>query len=110
MQNPCDTPTDVEGRIPPVLKRSLNALLSQESEILRQLNSNPKLAQTFVENPASALAQMGIKVDPQLAAALKGAAGRPNPFAPKTYTLPDGSKITPSFKVSFVKHAPAKSG
>lgn len=72
------------------------------------MNSNPQLAQTFIENPAAALAQMGIKVDPQLGAALKGAAGRPNPFAPKTYKLPDGSVITPTFNVSFVKHTTAK--
>lgn len=108
MENPCDTPADMESRIPPNLKKSLNALLANESEILQQLNSNPQLAQTFIENPAAALAQMGIKVDPQLGAALKGAAGRPNPFAPKTYKLPDGSVITPTFNVSFVKHTTAK--
>ena len=27
-----------------------------------------------------------------------------NPFAPKTYKLPDGTSITPSIKVNFVKH------
>jgi hypothetical protein len=110
MQNPCDVPPEIEGRIPPHLKKGLNALLSHEAKILEQLNSNPQLAQTFITNPARALAQMGIVVDSQLAAALSGAAGRPNPFTTKTYKLPDGSKITPSMKVTFVKHNPAKSG
>jgi hypothetical protein len=110
MQNPCDVPVDIEGRIPPQLKKSLTALRSHEAKIIQQLNSDPKLAQTFVTNPAAALAQMGIVLDPQLIAALKGASGKPNPFAPKTYKLPDGTKITPSINVSFVKHKPAKEG
>ena len=110
MYNPCDVPSNIEGRIPPHLKPGLTALLSQESNILSQLNSNPQLAQTFITNPGAALAQMGIKVDPQLAAALNGAAGKPNPFTTKTYKLPDGSKITPTMRVAFVKHTPTKSG
>jgi hypothetical protein len=108
MQNPCDVPVDIEGRIPPQLKKSLMALRSQETKILEQLNSDPKLTQTFVTDPAAALAQMGITLDPQLMAALKGASGKPNPFAPKTYKLPDGTTITPSINVTFVKHDSAK--
>ena len=110
MQNPCDVPVDIEGRIPPQLKKSLIALRSQEAKILQQLNSDPKLAQTFVTDPAAALAQMGIAIDPQLISALKGASGKPNPFAPKTYKLPDGTTLTPSINVTFVKHKPTKEG
>jgi hypothetical protein len=110
MQNPCDVPVDIEGRIPPQLKKSLTALRSNEAKILQQLNSDPKLAQTFITDPGAALAQMGIAIDPQLLAALKGATGRPSPFAPKTYKLPDGTQITPSINVSFVKHKSAKEG
>ena len=110
MQNPCDVPPEIEERIPPHLKKALTVLLSHEAKILEQLNSNPQLAQTFITNPARALAQMGIAIDPQLAAALGGMESRPNPFTAKTYKLPDGSKITPSMKVTFVKHNPAKSG
>jgi hypothetical protein len=110
MQNPCDVPVDIEGRIPPQLKKSLNALRSNEAKILQQLNSDPKLAQTFITNPGAALAQMGIAVDPQLLAALKGASGKPNPFATKTYKLPDGTTLTPSISVTFVKHVSSKGG
>jgi hypothetical protein len=108
MQNPCDVPPEIEGRIPPHLKKGLTALLSQEARILEQLNSNPELAQTFITNPAAALTKMGIHADPQLIAALNGAPGRPNPFVAKTYKLPDGSKITPSIKITFARHSPAK--
>ncbi|MDA4112736.1 MAG: hypothetical protein OK474_01690 [Thaumarchaeota archaeon] len=104
MYNPCGTPTDVEGRIPPNLKKGLTALLGQEAKILEQLSSNPPLAQMFITNPGAALAKMGVTLDPELSAALRGASGKPNPFTTKTYKLPDGTKITPSFKVSFVGH------
>lgn len=109
MENPCSTPTDIESRIPPGLMKSLTALLSQEATILKQLNSNPALAQTFVTNPGAALAQMGIAVDPDLSAALKAAAGKANPFVPKTYKLPDGTSVTPSIKVTFAGHQTTKS-
>jgi len=108
MQNPCDVPPEIEGSIPPHLKKGLTALRSQEAKILEQLNSNPSLAQTFITNPAAALAKMGIAVDPQVMTALGGASGRPNPFVPKTYKLPDGSTITPSIKLTFVRHTPTK--
>lgn len=108
--NPCGVPPDIEGRIPPHLKKGLTALLSQEAKILDQLNSNPELAQIFITNPGRALAQMKVKVDPQLAAALRQVSGRPNPFTKKTYKLPDGSRITPSMKVTFMRHNPARSG
>jgi hypothetical protein len=110
VQNPCDVPPEIEGRIPPHLKKGLTALLSHEAKILEQLNSNPQLAQAFITNPAGALAKMGVPVDPQLLKALGGAAGRPNPFTAKTYKLPDGSSITPSIKFTFAKHTPSKSG
>jgi hypothetical protein len=109
MENPCDVPPEIEGRIPPHLKKGLAALRSQEAKILEQLNSNPSLAQTFITNPAAALTKMGIEVDPQVIAALGGASGRPNPFVAKTYKLPDGSRITPSIKITFVRHTPTKS-
>ena len=51
---------------------------------------------------------MGIAVDPQVMTALGGASGRPNPFVPKTYKLPDGTKITPTIKLTFVRHTPTK--
>jgi hypothetical protein len=107
MQNPCGVPPEIEGRIPPRLRKGLEALLSQEGKILDKLNSDPKLAQTFITNPALALKQIGVEVDPQLLAALNGAPRRPNPFTPKTYNLPDGSKITPAMKITFAKHVPA---
>jgi hypothetical protein len=110
MSNPCGIPVDIEDRIPLQLKKSLTALHSQESKILQQLNSDPKLAQTFITNPAAALKQMGISLDPQLAAALERSSGKPNPLAPKTYKLPDGSKITPTININFVAHKPSKKG
>ena len=103
MSNPCGVPTNIEERIPPGLRKSLTGLLGHEAEILRQLNSNPDLAQTFITDPGAALARMGVALDPALGAALKGGS-RSNPFAPKTYKLPDGRSITPSIKVAFVGH------
>ena len=110
MENPCAAPSDIEGRIPPHLKKGLAALLSQENKIVLQLNSDPKLAQTFITNPGAALTQMGVKVDPQLMAALNGATTGPNPFVPKIFKLPDGSSITPTHNVTFAKHKGAKVG
>ena len=107
MANSCDTPPEIEQRLPPSLKKALTGLLSQESKILQKLNSDPKLAQTFIQNPGAALAQMGIKLDPELASAL-GTEGRPSPFVPKTFKLPDGSAITPSINITFVRHEKAK--
>ncbi|HEY4673262.1 MAG TPA: hypothetical protein VIH03_03765 [Nitrososphaerales archaeon] len=89
------------GVLPSNLRESLHKLREYDGKVSKKLNADPKFAERFLKDPAGALIEMGIPVDPELRKHAK-VGGLDDFLKPRKICLPNGRTITPRIKVRFV--------
>lgn len=99
-QAPKDEPL-LEG-LSPELQESLTKIKRYERSVLKKLKE-PQLAELFLKDPGAALARMGIPMDPLLRKRAK-VEGISDLLASRNFCFPNGQKIAPRIKISFVSH------
>jgi len=97
-------PKVYRDQLPRTMVRALDELRVHEERIIERLGDE-RVAQLFAENPAEALKQMGVPVDPLLARGLQEATRRGLPHRFSSYVLPNGQTVTPSVRIRFMKGA-----
>lgn len=92
---------DMLAKAHPDIRKSLIELRKHDSKVMAALRDRPDLAAKFVSDPASVLATIGIPLDSQLRARLKGAPLQ-NFLKPRSFCLPDGKVLNAKVRVSIV--------
>jgi hypothetical protein len=95
------------GRLDPVtdqfgprLRAELEQVARSEAKILKGL-SNKEVSELYLQDPAAALARIGVELPPILKQRLKGRPPITDLVSPKAFKLPNGQTVTASVNVRF---------